>query len=598
MKSASRKVFWQYLAYARPYRWRIALVVVAGIAKFTLPIIPAKVLGTITDSIILNRSGWATDQRLALLWELGLVLLGIGALEAVAIYFRGVQTEKVSAAMAFDIRQDLWRHLQRLDMAFHRNRPAGSLLSRLMSDISVSQQMIRGGIMNVLIDTVSGCLALVVLLSINWKLALVVLSVLPFYGVLYRRLNPRIRKISQDVQDQTSMMSGHAVERLSGIVVVQSFNQEEAEEESFAEQGDELRELNVTRGRLAQTLNSLSEVVMATGVAAVWVIGGYFAVRGTMTPGQIVFFTGVMAHLYMPMRRFSEINIIYQTSMAAIDRIFGLFQIMPGITDRPGVPDRVPGLGGIQFEKVQFTYPHRPPVLKAVSFHVAPGERLAIVGESGAGKTTLVTLIPRLYDVTGGAIRIDGVDIRDYPLRRLRRSIGIVLQDTILFSGTVRENLRYGRKEASEAEIVAAARAANAHEFIMALPKGYDTTIGERGVTLSGGQRQRVSLARTILHNPRILILDEATSSLDSESENLITQALERVMEGRTCLIIAHRLSTVVRADRILVLRAGRLVEEGAHGELLTRNGYYRYLFEQQFGPLQLMLNGQPPAQA
>jgi ABC-type multidrug transport system fused ATPase/permease subunit len=231
-----------------------------------------------------------------------------------------------------------------------------------------------------------------------------------------------------------------------------------------------------------------------------------------------------------------------------------------------------------------------PHVLHDVSFRVSPGERVAIVGESGAGKSTLVTLIPRLYDVTEGGICIDGVDVRDYPLRKLRRSIGIVLQDTILFSGTVRENLRYGRKKATDQEILDAAKAANAHEFIEELPQKYDTIIGERGMGLSGGQRQRISLARTILHNPRILILDEATSSLDSESENLITEAMHRVMAGRTCVIIAHRLSTIVGADRILVFREGRLVEEGPHTELLAAGGYYTYLFDQQFGPLQELL--------
>lgn len=581
----------RYLAYARPYRWMILLVIVAGVAKFTLPLIPARLFGVITDQIILDKSHWPVDQRLAMLWQIAAVMVAITIWETVAIYIRGVYTETASAAMAFDLRQDLWKHLQCLDLSFHRNRPAGSLMSRLMSDISVSQQMVRGGIMNVVIDAVSGSIALAVLLSINWKLTLVVLSILPVYGLLYRKVNPRIRKISQDVQDQTSVMSGHAIERLTGIAVVQSFAQEPAEAQQFAEQGDELRDLNVQRGRLSQTLSSISELLVALGVAMVWVAGAYLAVQDKMSAGNIIFFVGVMGHLYMPIRRFSEINIIFQTSMAAIDRIFGLFDVVPQVRDKPTAGDRVPGLGGVTFDNVEFAYPNRPQVLKGLNFSIIPGERVAIVGESGAGKTTLVTLIPRLYDVTGGAIRIDGLDLRDYRLRNLRRSIGIVLQDTILFSGSVRENLRYGRKTATDEEIIEASKAANAHEFIESLPKGYDTMIGERGMTLSGGQRQRVSLARTILHNPRILILDEATSSLDSESENLITEALQRVMEGRTCLIIAHRLSTIMGADRILVLKEGLVVEEGTHTDLLARKGDYRYLFEQQFGPLQDLLD-------
>jgi ABC-type multidrug transport system fused ATPase/permease subunit len=314
------------------------------------------------------------------------------------------------------------------------------------------------------------------------------------------------------------------------------------------------------------------------------------AIRQQLTPGRIAEFLMVVTQLYLPIRRLSEINIIYQNSLAAIERVFGIFDVFPKVQERPNLPDRTPGMGGLEFDNVWFGYDPNRPVLHGLKFSVAPGERVAIVGESGAGKSTLVTLIPRLYDVVEGAIRIDGVDVRDYRLQPLRQSIGIVLQDAILFSGTVKENLRYGRKRASDEEIVAAARAANAHEFICSLPEGYDTFVGERGVSLSGGQRQRISLARTLLQNPRILILDEATSSLDSESENLITEALERVMQGRTSLIIAHRLSTVIAADRIIAIRQGEMVETGSHVELLRRGGYYANLFQQQFGPLEKLV--------
>jgi subfamily B ATP-binding cassette protein MsbA len=590
MDEPKRSPLRRYLAYAKPYRWTIVLMMIGGVAKFTLPMIPAAIFGKITNLVINNTGSLAPDQRIEMLWEFGVILAVVAVLEALAIYVRGVTTSTVSAAMAFDIRQDLWRHLQRLSLSFHRSRPTGSLLSRLMSDISVSQQMINGGIVNVVIDLGAGGAALAVLLCISWKLTLVVLAVLPFYALLYRRVNPRIRQVSEDVQEQTSVMSGLAVERLAGIAVVQSFAQEHAEERAFAEQADELRELNVKRGRLNQTLNSMSDLLVSCGVAGVWLFGAAVAVSGGIDAGSVVQFTLTMGLLYMPMRRFSEINIIYQTSMNAIDRIFALFDIAADVSEKPSASDRVPGMGGVVFEDVRFRYGDGPEVLRGLSLSVAPGERVAIVGESGAGKSTLVTLIPRLYDVTGGAIRIDGVDVRDYKLTRLRRSIGIVLQDTILFSGTVRENLRYGRKRATDEEIVQAAKTANAHQFVTALPQGYDTIIGERGLSLSGGQRQRISLARAILQSPRILILDEATSSLDSESENLITEALERVMVGRTCMIIAHRLSTVIAADRILVLRAGQLVEQGPHTELMAAGGYYRYLFEQQFGPLQDLL--------
>lgn len=589
----------RYLAYAKPYRIKIAVVILAGIAKFTLPLIQAVASRKIVDDVISNINHLAHSERMTILWWVATMLGGYAVLESVAIYTRGVVTEMVSASMAFDIRQNLWRHLQGLSLSFHRSRPTGSLLSRLMSDISISQQMVNGGIVNVLIDAVAGLAAVAMLFSISWRLTIVVLLALPLYGVLYRRVNPRIRQVSQDVQEQTSVMSGAAIEKLGGMAVIQSFAQEPAEAEHFASYADGLRDLNIQRSKLNETLQSLSNFLITGGTAAVWVVAAYLAMSEEMaagggrvfTAGNVLMFTQIMALLYLPMRRFSEINIIYQTSMSAIERIFAIFDIMPDVRDKPSALVKMPGLGGIEFRNVSFHYAGGPMILRDLKLSIRPGERVALVGESGAGKSTLVTLIPRLYDVAEGSIRVDGIDVRDYKLASLRRSIGIVLQDTILFSGTIRENLRYGRKDAKEDEIISAAKAANAHEFIMRLPKGYDSVIGERGMTLSGGQRQRVSLARTILHNPRILILDEATSSLDSESENLIVDAMQRVMAGRTCLIIAHRLSTIMGADRIVVLKDGQVAEEGEHAELLGGRGHYRYLFEQQFGPLQNLLS-------
>ena len=601
MKDSRQHTLIRYLAYAKPYKWIILLMVLTGIAKFTLPMVPAKITRIIMDEVLTDSSR-GMDQRKAYQLKLGLAMVGSAILIAIVTFIRGYTHVVIDAAIAFDWRQDLWRHLQRLSLGFHNTRPTGSLLSRLINDINVAQGMLNGGIVNVIIDAAAGTAALAQLLLLNVPLTLLVIVVLPIYGALYRKVNPQIRKVSHKVQEQTAVISGTAVERLNGIAVVQSFAQEPAEERLFASQADELRDLSVRRGRLDNILQATSHFLMDLAVVTVWVVGGWMVIAGgwtisgktlggDMTPGKLMQFIGVTTLLYTPIRRFSEINIVYQTSMAAIERVFAIFDVIPEVLQRPGVVDRQVGLGGVQFDQVRFRYSTDAPlVLNDLRFTVRPGERVAIVGESGAGKSTLVTLIPRLYDVSDGAIRIDGVDIRDYPLRRLRRSIGIVLQDTILFSGSVRENIRYGRKKAGEDEIVAAAKAATAHEFIEALPDGYDTMIGERGMTLSGGQRQRISLARTILQAPRILILDEATSNLDSESENLIVDALERLMVGRTSLIIAHRLSTVIGADRILVLKEGRLVEEGPHADLLAAGGYYRYLFEQQFGPLQQML--------
>ncbi len=583
MPPAKRGVLRRFLAYAKPYRWRIAAVVLFGVGLYGLAILAAGISKIFIDDVIPNR-----DARL--LWWLVGVLAAMEIARAAATYVRGVCMVKLRTSIVLDIRQAMWKHLQRLSLGFHQSRPTGSLLSRLMNDINVGQRMIGAGLVRVGIDLICGVIAVATLFTISWPLTLLVLAILPVYGYMYRRVNPRIRQASRELQQQQSAMSGHAVERLNGIAVVQSFAQEPFESELFASRCDELRNKDLYRGRLSKKLRAASDFLIKIGAHLVLVVGALLAFKERITVGQIVQFAAVVGLLYGPIQRLSEVNIIYQTSMAAIERIFSIFDSTPEVRDRPGAGDHVPGVGCIQLDKVCFNYASRSPVLRDLSFTVAPGERVAIIGESGAGKSTLVALIPRLYDVTGGSIRIDGIDVRDHRLKRLRRSIGIVLQESILFSGTVRENLQYGNKQATNEQIVRAAQAANAHDFIMEMPDDYDTLIGERGLTLSGGQRQRLSLARTILQDPRILILDEATSSLDSKSENLITQALQRVMAGRTCLIIAHRLSTVMGADRILVLKEGRLVEQGTHEELLAVGGHYRHLFEQQFGPLEKLM--------
>jgi len=591
MFAFKRSTLFRYLTFAWPYRVMVAIVIVSGIAKFTLPLIVPYVTGLIVDRVMLNSLSLDLAGRTDLLWAYAGVLVGVAFAEGGMIFLRGYFTVRVATSVSFDLREALWRHLQRLSLGFHQSRPTGSLLSRLVSDVNVAQRMVNVGVFNIAIDAAAGSVALIVLFSISAELTLLVLAVMPVYGYLHRRINPRLRQASREVQEQNSVMSGSAVERLAGIAVVQSFAQEPAEEEHFSQQADELRGLTVRRGRLNQTLSACSNFLITLASVLVWVVGAYLLLHERLSVGRIVQFTGSAAALYLPVRRFSQVNITFQMSMAAIERVFAIFDVVPDVRNRRQPRAEEARRGRIEFDHVLFRYTDDgPDVLKDVCFEVAPGQRVAVVGESGAGKSTLVTLIPRLYDVTGGSIRIDGVDVRDYRLRRLRRSIGIVLQDTILFSGTVRENLRYGRKGATDAEIVEAAKAANAHGFLTALPDGYDAEIGERGVSLSGGQRQRISLARTLLQDPRILILDEATSSLDSESENQITEALEHVMAGRTSVIIAHRLSTVLAADRILVFREGELVEDGEHAELLRRGGYYSYLFDQQFGPLQELI--------
>jgi subfamily B ATP-binding cassette protein MsbA len=433
----------------------------------------------------------------------------------------------------------------------------------------------------------------------------------------YRRLNPRVKEASRRVQSQISKISGNVQERMAGISVVKTYAAEERESERFHEDTEEHFDRVLEQTNLSSTVSAYSEGLVHLGQTIVIGFGGYMALRGHITPGEVVKFLGYLAAMYMPVRRFAEVNVIYQTSLAAIERVFEVFDITPKIVEKPQAVTSSPQRGEVTFEQVSFDYGddsdesrvsleeglpaielealeakhskearenRRRPVLDQVGFAVRPGERVALVGPSGSGKTTLVSLLPRLYDVTAGRILIDGVDVRDYRLRPLRRAIGIVQQDSFLFSGSVHQNIAYGRPDASDEEVIAAARAANAHEFISQLPDGYDSMLGERGVNLSGGQRQRVSIARALLKDPRILILDEATSALDSESEGLVQDALGRLMVGRTCFIIAHRLSTVRDADRIFVMEAGRIVECGNHAELVDRGNLYARLVRQQFG--------------
>ena len=583
MGSVGKHAFRRYAEYALPYKWRVVVVLAAGAAVFVLPMGSAWLAKILVDEAII-----AGDHRL--LWRIAAGFTVLEVLRAIALFIRGANRIELNNAMVFDLRQDLWKHLQRLSLGYHQSRPTGSIVSRLMGDVDAAQNMISSGMINVGIDTVCGLGTLAIMFTLNWQMTLVTAIILPVYGVLYRVVNPQLRVASHGVREQTAVLSGSAVERLGGIALVQSFAQEGAEAGNFAQQSEELRGLAVKRGRLNLTLKSISQFLVRMGGHSLWIVGGLMAMNTAapaeqrLTLGGIVLFTGIANHLYGPVQRLSDINILYQNSMAAIERIFAVFDTTPAITDRRDARRRPPEKGDVEFRNAGFRYgDEHGDVLRDLSFHVEAGCRAAIVGESGAGKSTLVMLIPRLYDVTEGAILIDGVDVRDYSRRKFRRSIGIVLQDTILFSGTIRENLRYGNRKATQEQIEEAAGMANAYDFITSFPKGFETVIGERGLTLSGGQRQRISIARTILQDPRILILDEATSSLDSESENLIADALETVMQGRTSLIIAHRLSTVVNSDVTLVLHGGRLVEKGKHARLLERGGYYKHLFDEQF---------------
>jgi subfamily B ATP-binding cassette protein MsbA len=516
-----------------------------------------------------------------------LTLFILAIFSATVNYLRSYLANFFGNRIILDWREDLYQHLQKLSLSFYENRPTGKIMSRILYDIQVAQSIVNDFFINLIMDFTTMFWVIGILIFMNYKLALLSFCIIPFYAIAFGKLRPQLKSLSKNVQKKMEVISGELSEKISGVKVVKAFTAEKLEEERFSEHLHELYENIMKRVATHSELVAAEQFLTMFGAALVLWYGGLEVLRGNFSKGDLIAFYSYLGYIYFPISRLTQINTVFQEAYSAMERVFDVFDIHPDVQEKPNASKLQIKKGDVEFSNVYFKYPAGNLVLKNINLKVEAGKVIAIVGRSGAGKTTLVNLIPRFYDVTSGRITIDGQDIRDVKLKSLRKQIGIVLQEPILFSGTVEENIRYGKVNATESEIIEVAKKANAHNFIMQLPKKYKTEIGERGIKLSGGERQRIAIARTLLKDPKILILDEATSSLDSESENLIQEALENLMKGRTSFVIAHRLSTVINADLIVVLEKGEIVEIGTHQELLEKGGIYSILYYEQFKKLE-----------
>ncbi|RMH06588.1 MAG: lipid A export permease/ATP-binding protein MsbA [Nitrospirae bacterium] len=571
------RIFLRIFDYLRPYQWRLVGACLCSIMVAGLTAAYAWLVRPVLDGIFI-------DKNEALLLLLPIALLLVALLKGAFAYGQAYLMSYVGNRIIADIRHQLFRHIIDLPVRFHHEHASGQLVSRITHDVNQMGQAVP----NVLKDLLQQGLTFVGLVGwvfyLNWKLASVLLVIVPVSMTVIVRIGRRLRRLATRGQESMGDMASVLKEIFTGIQIVKGYGQEQREEERFRKSNHSYMRANVKSAQLAALTSPLMEVIAIAGITVIIWYGGHLVISGMMTPGAFFSFLTALFMAYAPIRRLAGANTSIQTTIAAAKRVFDVLdqenehQVNTGKTILPPLSQ------AIEFRHVSFRYAGSTEwALQDVNLTIRQGEVVALVGKSGSGKTTLVNLVPRFYTPTKGEILIDGRNIQEVTLSSLRSQIGIVSQDTVLFDETIRANIAYGRQEASDDEIIQAAKLAYAWEFIEALPHGLETVIGEDGVKLSGGQRQRLAIARAILRDPPLLILDEATSSLDSESERIVQYAMANLMANRTTLVIAHRLSTIQHADRIVVLSHGKIVETGTHTELLQRNGAYKQLYLTQF---------------
>lgn len=564
------------ILFIKPYWKRLLLAIVCIIMSAAANLYVPWIIKDMIDKVLMER-----DMVL-----LNLIAVGI----VVVFFFRGIffygqsyLVSYIAQRVIIDVREKLYVKFQKLQLAYYEKKQTGTIMSYITNDVAALQAALVDSLIELVTESSILVGSLVMMFYLDWKLSLVTLIVVPLIGQAMKIFGRKLKKSGSLIQERTAEITSLLQETISGVRVVKSFAREEYEIDRFQKQNDLNFKANMKSVQLSSLLTPTVEFLAAVIVTVILWFGGYQVVSGALTAGALIAFLTYAVNLANPVKRISRVYGTINKAMAAAERVFDVLDTQEDLKDKPDAKELPKISGKVKFDHVSFGYKDGVNVLHDLSLIANPGQVIAFVGPSGAGKSTIANLIPRFYDVTEGDITIDDIDIRDVTIKSLREQIGVVPQETMLFSGTIKENIRYGRLDATDEEIIEAAKAANAHNFIMNLADGYDTKIGERGITLSGGQRQRMAIARAILKNPRILILDEATSALDTESEEIVQEALDKLMVGRTSFVIAHRLSTIVHADKIIVLDNGRVQEMGTHQELMQTGGLYSHLYNIQF---------------
>lgn len=636
----TRELLLRVLTYARGYWWHIAGMLVTILLTTTLSLLTPLIFRNMIDVVI------PAKDVTRLIW-LALSLLTIPALTGLVNVFQRRLNSTVGEGVIYDLRSTLFSRLQHMSLRFFTNTKSGELMSRLNSDVVGAQNAISNTIVNIVTNLIEAIALFIVMFTLEWRLTLISILILPLFIIAAERLGNVLRDIARQGMEMNAQMNAHMNETLNigGALLVKLFGRIHQEENRFRERAAGVRDIGIRRAIMSSSFFVIFGLITAVGTALVYGLGGWYVIQGSFTVGTIVAFGSYLGTLYGTLQGLASAPVEFSTSMVSFERVFEIIDLPQEITEKENAIELKHVKGKLEFDNVSFNYhidsslllkdvkrygkmedvktvfsgdkktiDNRPQTadnrpssmvngqisasdspltgsdsqardiaLENISFVAHAGQLIALVGPSGAGKTTTTYLIPRLYDATSGAIRVDDYDVKDVALDSLAHAIGMVTQETYLFHDTIRMNLTYAKMDATQSEIESAAKAANIHNFIMDLPDGYDTVVGERGYRLSGGEKQRIALARVILKDPRILVLDEATSHLDSESESLIQEALKHVMAGRTSIVIAHRLSTILAADLILVMDKGKIVEQGTHDELMTMNGLYAQLYETQF---------------